>query len=201
LDLDRQRDTITSYSIQAERLLVRKKTEFQTQALLRRKAVEEKFSEEYNRMCLKHTMNVEREVARPTPEVQKLMAKATMLGRVHEYGKAHELHELATKIQAQFAEERRVELDGEFAHRVDLLNRRKAREIELLEDREKRQVLELERQYNEAQQIWTNALTVKDDKEARLQQTPQRPQRVSRGPSSARRARSLSRPTSRSLVY
>jgi hypothetical protein len=191
LDLDHQRSMLTALSANNAQLLTRKKTEIATKYLQRRQAIEERFVDAHNKLCLKHTINLEKEATKPTLEVQGLLQQSTMLGRIHDYSQARKLHEQAMKIQAAVTKRRRAELDVAFVQSETRLNERKARDLALLEENEKAAILLLENEFNVARKVISNCRNVKDCKEGRLQRMNQSMNRSA--PPSPRRAKSVSR--------
>jgi hypothetical protein len=167
LDVDFQRNTITACSAQADQLRSQKESELETRFLVRQQAIEAHYTEESNKLCLKHTLNTERVISKPTPQVQVLLAEATMNGRVHNYSRAQELYREAKRLQALFSERRSAELDAAFRETKQRLEARKARDLELLNVQRESARLELIRQYDEAQRVMSNMLNVKDSRASR----------------------------------
>jgi hypothetical protein len=164
LELECRRDLIVNHSSQTDCLLIQKKAEIAQRFLLQREAIEQSFSQDYENLCFQHITAVTRDASRPVPAAERLLHEAELRGNHDDYDGARNIYNEAMAIQKATREERCSNLEEAFAQSKRRLQERKLKDLALLADRENSAIVEVERQYQEAQKIISNQLKVKDAK-------------------------------------
>jgi hypothetical protein len=192
LNSEHERGMTVARASELDQVLAKMRIEVRTRFLQRRQEIEERYTQEYEGLCLQHAIAVERCAARPIPVADACFQESVRLGRMHDYRAAAGVHAQAQKVQAAVHKERLAEIDAAFARSEQALRAKEARDLALLDDREERALLEIERQYSDARGILANRLKAQTYKATRGQ--PRTPDRypmslspVRRSPSTPRR--------------
>jgi hypothetical protein len=142
--------------------------------------------------------DVERETSRAIPEVDALLLESRVHGKQHNYVQARVAYERANQLRISVNQQRLLAVDAAFKKNERRLKEKMARDLEMVDEREKARIADLEFKHSSEQAIVTNKLRVQDMKAdralleaARSERGESSPVTVRSSPPSPRRSRSV----------
>jgi hypothetical protein len=192
LEIEEQREKVLGDSARGNAVYTEKKIDIQKVFHIRFQQLKERHTQELTDLSLEHTMELEREIARPVPDADKLDTEARLLGRQHRYAEARNVYKEAERVRAAVNRERQDICQKAFIKAQDKLTARQQKEENLLAEKQQAAVQELDQKLAKYSSSIANKMKVKEFKASRLKAGPPPNVRTSRQ-SSARRSASASR--------
>jgi hypothetical protein len=144
-------------------------------------ALHARHTQELTDLSLQHTMELERELARPIREVEELRRESTIYGHEHKYAQARAAYEKAKQLKDAVIAERQAQVNARFTRRERQLKANQDKELNLLGEKQQSAMGTINQRYTEHERRRTNQLKAQDLKQS-----------LTRRPtSSARRSRSV----------
>jgi hypothetical protein len=183
LDLDGRRERILGTSAQATASLMDQRIEKQRTFHQRYQALQARHTQELTDLSLQHTMELERELARPIPEVEALRRESTIYGHQRKYAQARAAFEQAKQLKEAVIAERQAEVNARYLRRERQMKVNHDKELSLLGEKQQSAMGTINKRYTEHEHRRTNQLKAQELKESLTR----------RAVPSARRSRSVTR--------
>jgi hypothetical protein len=149
----------------------------------RYQAMRARQTQELTDLALQHALELERELARPVPEAQKLLHQSANFGHDHQYANAKATYNQATRIRGATLAARRDAVNARFAKKERELKARHERDIALLSKKQEASARDINREHSECEMRQANQMRVQEVKQGF----------ATRARASARRSRSVTR--------
>jgi hypothetical protein len=186
-------DVITTNTRESDRLFADQSADITDHFAARKKAVEQFFQQEADRLRAQHAMAVERETSRAIPEVDALFLESRVHGKHHNYTQARIVHEQAIKLRNFVNDDRRRATDAIFLRNARTLGERKAKALAQIDQAEKAAIARIDRKRDYAAALLSQRMRVSELKVDRLRRESVRSQRSGRSLSSLSLTRSTPR--------
>jgi hypothetical protein len=183
LDFDERRERIMGISAQATASLMDQRIEKQRTFHQRYQALQMRHTQELTDLSLQHTMELERELARPIPDVEALRRQSTIYGHEHKYMQARAAFEQAKQLKNAVIARRQAEVNARYFKREQQLKANQNKELSLLSEKQQSALGTINKRYTEHERRRTNQLKAQEFKQSLTRCTS----------SSARRSHSVSR--------
>lgn len=197
LDLDEQREKIRGKTARADASLIQKRMEIQKSFHEKFRALEERHTQQLTDLSLQHAAALDREVSRPVPEADILLAESVQHGKSHNYQRARELYQEAMKLKESVNEERRNECNVLYKRIKQKLQEKQEREKTLLMEKQESAISNLNQMHSKKTTTLANKLKVKEIKHEQQRALERTGMRTGTRPATARRSASVSRSSMR----
>ena len=188
--LDERRERCLGDSERTNAVLMNRLTDLQKRFHARYKQLQERHTQQLTDLALEHTMALERELQRPIPEVESILAQSKIYGRDHNYQMARSTYQEAMAVKNRICNRRKMECNAMFLRAERKLKERQAKELKLLEEKQEAAKEEVNQKFSKQKDIIDNRMKVQ---EIKASFKPGVERTTMRTTTSARRANSVSR--------
>jgi hypothetical protein len=162
LDLDERRERILGISARATASLIDQRIEKQHIFHQRYQVLQERHTQELTDLSLQHTMELERELARPVPEVETLLRESTIYGREHKYAQARAAYQQASQLKEAVIAERQAEVNARYMRKERQVKANQDRELSLFGEKQQSAMGAINKRYTEHERRRTNQLKAQE---------------------------------------
>jgi hypothetical protein len=166
LDLDERRERILGTSAQATASLMDQRIEKQRIFHQRYQVLQERHTQELTDLSLQHTMELERELARPIPEVETLLRESTIYGHEHKYAQARTTYQQAMQLKDTVTAGRQADVNARYTRKERQLKANQDRELSLLGEKQQSAMGTINKRHDEHERRRTNQLKAQEVKQS-----------------------------------
>jgi hypothetical protein len=195
LDLEVQRERILDDSAQDTSTLLQMQLDMQTRFHKRYQQLQERHKQQLADLAQAHARDLERELARTTPELEHLLQEAKRFGRSHDYPQARASYQMATALRERLSNRRREACRAVFLRNQEALKEKQDWEMQLLAEKRDAAMGKLDQMIAQRRAVIATRMKVNEMKCSATmnRRPPATPQSARRPISEARLARSRAR--------